>query len=114
MCRDGQQYAEPYFSTKASKSLSFGEHWLRPSMDMRHMFATAWKDFVQSPQAAFYELTAGQMLAAAADLMLSSTNQLDNTYDDSNRGRGTMACLSQYSKFREFVRQAYMVKQTEE
>jgi precorrin-6B methylase 1 len=77
------------------------------------MFATAWKDFVNSPIVAHTQLSSMQLTAAAADMMLNSTEVWDRHYDDSNRGRGTQLVLDLWPQFVEFVKQQHLDKASE-
>lgn len=109
----GAMYKEEYFSQICTKALSFDGHHIRAT-DFRHMVASAWRDFVNTLDAKLCSLSTKQMCAALADLMLTSTSQFDATYDDTNRGRGTQACMSQWAKFREFVEKAHQLKVSEQ
>lgn len=103
----GSIYKEAYFSYVCSKAISFeGVH--LTANDMRHMFVTLWKDFVNSPNTKLLNLTIHQACATAADLMLNSTAAWSISYDDTNRSRGIHTALDLWPKFTQFVKQAHL------
>ena len=109
----GKPYQDAYFSQVCSKALTWpGTR--ATAGDLRHWFATSWRDFVQSPEAHWHELTAGQLTAAAADQMLNSTKAWDAAYDDTHRARGIYTVQRQWAKFREFVREAHLDKASQQ
>ena len=99
---DGPPYQLAYFSTIATNTISFGGHHLTANT-LRHLFVTSWKDFTNTPTTKLYEMSVGQLNAAAADLMLNSTQAWASSYDDSNRVRGTLTVLSQWDAFTKWV-----------
>lgn len=104
---DGQPYKGTYFSTIASKCISFGGHHLTAN-DVRHMFVTLWKDFLSSPSTQLLDLTIQQLSACAADLMLNSTNAWSIAYDESTRSRAINTTLVLWPQFVAFVHEAHL------
>lgn len=135
----GETYSESYWSTICSKALTLHDgrritakvaaHVIIDCMswscnptsqgcclllqDFRHLFATAWRDYINTPTTTLADLTMHQLDAAAADLMCSSTQAFTNSYDDTNRVRGNMVVLAKYKSFKTYVETRYKVKQTE-
>ena len=105
--QDGDPYKGPYFSYIASKAISLDGVQLKAN-DLRHMFATLWRDFINSPSTQLLSLTITQLNASAADLMLNSTQAWSASYDDSSRDRAIHTTLSLWPKFQEFVKQAHI------
>jgi hypothetical protein len=81
--------------------------------DYRHLFATAWRDYINTPSTQLHNLTLHELDAAAADCMCSSTYAFNTAYDDSNRQRGMLTILEQWIKFKEFVKRQWEVQQSE-
>ena len=81
--------------------------------DFRHLFATAWRDFINCPSTSLAQLTVHQLDAAAADLMCSSTQAFSNSYDDTNRVRGNLTVMEHYPDFKSYVEKQHKLKQTE-
>ena len=104
---DGEPYLDSYFSTIASKAISFDGVSLNAN-DLRHMFATLWRDFINSPSTKLLNLTIAQLNASAADLMLNSTQAWSSSYDDTSRDRAIHTTLSLWPKFKEFVKEAHL------
>lgn len=103
----GAPYKEAYFSYVCSKAISlYGVH--LTANDMRHMFVTLWKDFINSPTTNLLHLTVHQACASAADLMLNSTAAWGISYDDTNRSRGLHTTHDLWPKFTDFVKQAHL------
>lgn len=109
--QDGDPFKDPYFSYIASKAISFGGLHLKAN-DLRHMFATLWRDFINSPSTHLLNHTIAQLNASAADLMLNSTQAWSSSYDDTSRDRAIHSTLSLWPKFREFVHQAHLDHQS--
>lgn len=109
----GDVYTREYFSSVVTKALSFEGHRVTAT-DCRHLFATAWRDFVNSPYNQLHDLNVAQLTAAAADMMLNSTEAWNGTYDDTNRERGVYRTLAKWSMFRDFIERQYLDKASEE
>lgn len=109
----GQPYQEAYFSTRCTIALSFGDHHLA-AKDYRHMFVTAWRDFVNTPHAKLAELNSVALEEAAANMMLNSTSAWDKAYDDTNRDRGMARVMALWPAFVEYVKHRYELKMSEE
>lgn len=104
---NGRLYKDAYFSYVCSKAISMkGMH--LTANDVRHMFVTLWKDFVNSPTTKLLDITIHQACASAADLMLNSTTAWSMSYDDTNRSRHTSTTLSLWPQFKAFVEQAHL------
>lgn len=104
---DGEPYQSSYFSYIASKAISFDGVQLKAN-DLRHMFATLWRDFINSPSTHLLSHTITQLNANAADLMLNSTQAWSASYDDTSRDRAIHTTLSLWPQFQEFVNQAHI------
>lgn len=103
----GTLYKAPYFSYVCSKAISIqGLHLV--ANDIRHMFVTLWRDFVNSPTTTLLDLSINQACASAADLMLNSTTAWTISYDDTNRSRAIQSTLSLWPQFTEFVKQSHL------
>lgn len=81
--------------------------------DFRHLFATAWRDYINSPGTRLLEMTVHELDAAAADLMCSSTQAFSRAYDDSNRVRGLQTVLLHWSSFQAFVKKEWELRKSE-
>lgn len=104
--QSGQPYPGPYFSTICSNLLTFnGER--ATANTFRHMFTTVWRDFTSCPTTTLMGLTIQEVDAAAAELMLNSTEAWNATYDDSNRARGISTTLALWPKFVDFVHEQH-------
>ena len=104
---NGLMHKGPYFSYICSKAISLvGVH--LTANDIRHMFVTLWRDFVNSPSTTLLDLTINQACASAADLMLNSTTAWTMSYDDTNRSRAIHTTLALWPKFTEFVEQTHL------
>lgn len=103
----GLVYKSAYFSTVVSKACILGDERLTAN-DYRHLFATAWRDFINCPTTKLLDLTVHQLNAAAADMMLNSTEAWSAAYDDTNRNRGIFTVLAKWPKFVEFVKEAHL------
>lgn len=106
--QDGTPYKGPYFSYVTSKAMPLGEGIHIKANDVRHLFATLWRDFINSPSTQLINLTITQLNASAADLMLNSTQAWSASYDDSLRDRAIITTFSLWPKFQEFVKQAHL------
>lgn len=107
---DGESYTYPsYFSTIASNAISFEGASLNAN-DLRHMFATLWRDFINSPTTKLHDLSIEQLNASAADMMLNSTKAWSTSYDDSIRDRAIPTTIALWPKFVEFVRMDHLDK----
>lgn len=103
----GSLYKGPYFSHVVSQAISVdGLH--LTATDVRHMFVTLWKDFINCPTTQLLDLTMHQLNASAADLMLNSTNAWAISYDDTNRNRAINTTLHMWPKFVKFVKEAHL------
>lgn len=103
----GLLYKAPYFSYIVSNVISFGGHHITAN-DVRHMFVTLWKDFLNSPSTKLLDLTIHDLSACAADLMLNSTAAWSISYDDTLRSRAIHTSLHLWPQFIEFVKQAHI------
>lgn len=110
----GETYQEAYWSTISSQALTLADGRRITAKDFRHLFATAWRDFINIPSTIMADLTTHQLDAAAADLMCSSTHAFTNSYDDTNRVRGNLVVLAKYKAFKAYIESRFKVKQTEE
>lgn len=104
---NGAPYQGPYFSLVASKAISLNGVALKAN-DLRHMFATQWRDFINHPTTQLLNLTIQQLNASAADLMLNSTHAWSASYDDTSRDRAIHTTLSLWPKFQEHAKQAHL------
>lgn len=103
----GSLYKAPYFSYVCSKAISIeGVH--LTANDMRHMFVTLWRDFVNCPSTKLLDITIQQACASAADLMLNSTTAWSISYDDTNRSRAIQTTQALWPEFAKFVEQAHL------
>lgn len=110
---DGSLYKGPYFSTIAATLMSF--HGVRATANtFRHLFTTAWRDFIASPTTQLIGLSAKQLEDAAAAMTLNSPDAWNIAYDDSNIARGIHCCLAMWPKFTEYVHQQHLDKVSEE
>lgn len=103
----GALYKGPYFSFVVSQAISVGGIHLTAN-DVRHMFVTLWRDFLNSPSTKLLDQTIQQLSASAADLMLNSTTAWSISYDDSTRDRAIHTTLALWPQFRQFVQQAHL------
>ena len=110
---DGTLYKEAYFSTVSTTALSFNQQKCT-SRHFRHLFTTNYKAFTTDPGTTLRGISAHVVQQAAADLMLTSTQMLDSTYDDSAREKGTAAVMSLWPKFKEYVKEQHLKKRSEE
>lgn len=104
---NGALFKGPYFSYVVSQAISVGGIHLTAN-DVRHMFVTLWRDFLNTPSTKLLDLTIHQLSASAADLMLNSTTAWSISYDDSTRNRAIHTTLALWPHFIEFVRQAHL------
>lgn len=81
--------------------------------DFRHLFATAWRDYINCPSTKLLELSVHELDAAAADLMCSSTYAFSRAYDDSNRVRGLQTVLLHWGSFQAFVKRGWELRRSE-
>lgn len=103
----GNLINDKYMSSVVSKAISLeGVH--LTANDVRHMFVTLWRDFLNSPSTKLLDLSIHQASACAADLMLNSTASWDISYDDTTRRRAIHLTLSLWPKFVEFVKEAHL------
>jgi hypothetical protein len=112
-------YKEAYFSTVCGNLLTMGDspnsqNTRVTSKDIRHMFATGWRDFTNHPGTHLRGLTTEQLDAAAADLMLNSTEAWNAAYDDSNRVRGMSTTMALWPSFLKFMHEQHLDKMSEE
>lgn len=105
--QDGDPYKGPYFSYVASKAISYDGVHLKAN-DLRHMFATLWRDFINAPSTKLINLTINDLNASAADLMLNSTQAWSASYDDTSRDRAIHTTFSLWPQFHAFVKQAHL------
>lgn len=107
---DGYPYTYPsYFSTVSSNAISFDGVHLNAN-DLRHMFATLWRDFINSPTTKLHDLSIAQLNASAADMMLNSTQAWSSSYDDSIRDRAIPITLAMWPSFVDFVKNDHLDK----
>ena len=101
-----------YFSIVAAKQLTFGD--IRCTANtLRHSFATAWRDFLAIPTTQLMGVTATQLEAAAAGMMLNSTEAWNSTYDDTTMNRSIHATLALWPRFQAFVKEQHLDKVSE-
>lgn len=112
MSSSDELYEDAYWSTVCSKALSLPDKWIT-SKDFRHLFGTAWRDFINCPRTKLLDLTVKQLDTASADMMSSSTEAMDKAYDDSTRDRNTQTVMLLMPKFRKFIHDAHELKLTE-
>ena len=72
--------------------------------DMRHEFATHWRNFVGQAPATVLQMLGQQMEAAAASLMGNTPSAWDATYDDDIMIRAKERVIKLYPKFVEYVK----------
>jgi len=113
MPSSSQIYEDAYWSTVCSKALSLPHKWIT-SKDFRHLFATGWRDFINCPSTKLLDMTVRSLDTASADMMSSSTDAMDNAYDDTTRDRNIQTVMLLMPKFRRFIHDAHELKQTEE
>lgn len=106
MANNKSIYAQAYWSIVCSDKLSFGGHKLT-AKHFRHLFATAWRDYINSPASQLNEISVRALDVAAAELMLSSTDAYDVAYDDTNRARTINTIFHHWDKFVEFVHEQH-------
>jgi hypothetical protein len=109
---DCTPYGSPYWSQICTNALSFDDNSINATT-IRHLFATAWRDYINTPSATLQDLSRQQLDAAAADLMCTSTDAYDCAYDDSTRQRGTCVVMDQWASFSQFVYDSHAEKLTE-
>jgi len=107
-------YKEAYWSTICSKALTLEDGRRITAKDFRHLFATSWRDYINSPSTKLADLTTKELDAAAADLMCTSTNALTVAYDDTNRVRGNKVILANWPGFQAFVMRQWDLKSSEQ
>ena len=105
-------YENSYWSTVCSRALTMPDGRRITAKDFRHMFATAWRDYINRPATQLEGITLHALDAAAADLMCTSTYAFNNSYDDTNRVRGDRSVMGHWKDFREYVEKEYLLKQT--
>ena len=110
---DGTMYRGPYFSIVGGNILSFGAERCTANT-FRHLFITAYRDFLASPTTQLLGLTTQQLEEAAAAMTLNSPAVWDAAYDDTNVSRGIHSCLSLWPKFVEFVHEQHLDKASQE
>lgn len=111
--RDGGMYGQCYWSATCTETLSLPSGVKLNANKLRHMFATAWRDFVHSPGALegcvpFSSIMRVELTAAAAGAMLNSVDMWDKHYDDSFRHRGMAEMCKLWPRFVEFVKEAHL------
>ena len=111
--RDGSMYKGPYFSSVGARVLSFGELKCTAN-DFRHLFTTAWRDFISIPTTNMLGMTATQLEEAATAMTLNSPEAWSISYDDCSMARGIHTCLTMWPKFQKFVKEQHLDKQSEE
>ena len=111
--RDGTPYADAYFSTTAAQILTIdGERCL--ARHFRHMFAAAWRDFIQCPTTRLIDSTVQELEEAATRLTLTSPDAWDATYDDSTIVRSMHSVMALWPKFQEFLFSQHLDKLSEQ
>lgn len=109
---NGRPFKSNYFSTIAANVLSM--YSVRCTANtFRHMFVTAWKDFISSPNTQLLGLSAQQLETVAASMMLNSPEAWAFTYDDSTVARGMHIILSLWPRFLSFVYGLHLDRVTE-
>ena len=108
-----QTYQKAYWSTICSKALTLPDGRRITAKDFRHMFATAWRDYINCPTTKLLDTSLHELDAAAADLMCSSTQAFTNAYDHTNRVRGTQTVLSHWLSFKSYVESQQKLKESE-
>lgn len=103
----GRPYRDAYFSTVVANNISIGQERLTAN-DLRHMFVTAWRDFINCPSTQLVHLTAQELNAAAADMMLNSTEAWTAAYDDTNRDRSIHMVFCKWPQFMSFVKESHL------
>lgn len=78
----------------------------------RHLFATAWRDFINCPSTQLTNFTIHELDAAAADLMCSSTYSFNAAYDNTNRVRGNKVIMAHWDKFMAYVKDQHELQQS--
>lgn len=110
------QYSKPYessyWSTICSQALTMPDGRRITAKDFRHLFATAWRDYINKPATQLQGITLHELDAAAADLMCTSTYAFTNSYDDTNRVRGEKSVMAHWVRFQQHVRQEYQLRQS--
>jgi hypothetical protein len=111
----GNVHKQGYFSTISARALSqaVGLTWATAN-DFRHMFITAWRDFISCPSTQLAGLTAQQMEDVAASMMLNSAAVWEQSYDISTVQRGMNSIIAMWPKFMAFVEQQHLDKTSEE
>lgn len=109
----GLPYKANYFTTVASKLLAFYGAKCTANT-FRHMFVTAWKDFIASPTTQLNGFTAQQLQEIAASMMLNSPDAWSVSYDDSLLDRGVKTILAKWPQFQAFIYQQHLDSVTEE
>jgi hypothetical protein len=109
----GEPYGEAYWSQICSKALTLPDGRRITAKDYRHLFATAWRDFINLPSTIMQGVSLQELDAAAADLMCTSTQAFTNAYDDTNRARGTKLVLQKWEAFTQFVANDFRLKSSE-
>lgn len=109
----GEVYKKDYWSTVCSRALTLHDGRRITACSYRHLFATAWRDYINCPSTKLGEMSMHELDAAAADLMCSSTNAFTAAYDDTNRVRGTRIIMAHWQDFTQFVRREFELKQSE-
>lgn len=107
----GAPYKLDYFSTVVGNLLVFDGKRLTPT-DFRHLFSTAWRDFINSPNTWVVDQAVQQLEGAAAGLMLNSSAAWDATYDDSSINRSIHRVMAMWPKFVEFVKEQHLDQQS--
>ena len=110
--QNNRPYESSYWSTICSQALTMPDGRRITAKDFRHLFATAWRDYINKPETQLQGITIHALDAAAADLMCTSTYAFNNSYDDTNRMRGERSVMAHWKDFMEHVEQDYQLRRT--
>lgn len=102
----GELYKQDYFSTVVAGYLSLPTQRVTYRL-FRHLFPTLWRSFIHRPSTKLHDMTVRHLEAAAASLMLTSSDMLGTVYDDSTLHRATNVVLALWPEFVKFVEQDY-------
>lgn len=103
---DKAPYTKEYFSQMCGNMLVFNGTRLSTNQ-LRHLFVTGWKDFMEHPSTFLLRHTIGELNQAASAMMLNSP-EVWHAYDDSNTSRSLHCALALWPKFLEFMEQHHL------
>ena len=103
---DGMPYSKEYFSTICGNLLVFeGQRFT--SNQLRGMFVTGWRDFMQHPSTFVVREQIEQVTLAASGMLLNSPEAW-GAYDNSTIDRTMNVALAMWPKFQAFMKEQHL------